>query len=75
MRVVIRYFAALRDIKHRVEETVELPEGTTALGAYAAMGLPTALPVAFAVNMERVPGGTALAHGDELVFLPPVGGG
>ncbi len=75
MRVVIRYFATLRDIKHRDEETVELPEGTTALGAYMSLGLPAALPVAFAVNLERVPGATPLAHGDELVFLPPVGGG
>lgn len=75
MRVVIRYFASLRDLKHREAESVELEPGTTAAAAYLALGLPAALPVAYAVNAERVPPTTVLADGDELVFLPPVGGG
>jgi molybdopterin converting factor small subunit len=31
--------------------------------------------VAFAVNLTRVAGHTALADGDEVAFLPPLGGG
>jgi molybdopterin synthase catalytic subunit/molybdopterin synthase sulfur carrier subunit len=75
MRVVIRYFATLRDLKHRGEEVGEFPEGTTVGEAYLALGLPAALPVAYAVNMDRVPPSTRLHEGDEVVFLPPVGGG
>ncbi len=75
MKVVVRYFASLRDHAHKDEEVVDFAPGITAAGAYAALGLPVALPVAFAVNAERVPPGTTLADGDELVFLPPVGGG
>ncbi len=75
MNVIIRYFAQVRELRGRDEETVTFPPGTTAAGAYAALGLPVALPVAFAVNLERVPGSTELHDGDELVFLPPIGGG
>ena len=73
--MVVRYFARLRELRGIDCETVALPEGTTAAGAYLRLGLPAELPVAHAVNAERVPGGTVLAEGDELVFLPPIGGG
>ena len=33
------------------------------------------VPVGFARNLEYVAGGTALRDGDEVAFLPPVGGG
>lgn len=75
VNVVIRYFARLRELRGLDDETRRLPEGCTAAQAYAAVGLPAELPVAFAVNLERVPGSTVLRDGDELVFLPPMGGG
>ncbi len=39
------------------------------------LGLPLELPIAFAVNQTRVGGATVLVEGDEVVFLPPIGGG
>ncbi len=75
MRVTVLHFATLRELRGCAQENVDLPDGTTVAGAYAALGLPPALPVAFAVNLTRVAGHTALADGDEVAFLPPLGGG
>lgn len=75
MVVTVRHFASLREARGVPEERVELPTGTSARDAYAILGLPSALPVAYAVNQLRVDGGTVLRDGDELVFLPPLGGG
>ena len=75
MNVVVRYFARLRELKGRSEESCSFPAGITAAEAYVALGLPPDLPIAFAVNQERVRGDTRLAEGDEVVFLPPIGGG
>lgn len=75
MNVVVRYFARLRELKGRSEESCTFPAGITVGAAYAELGLPAALPIAFAVNQERVGGETVLREGDEVVFLPPIGGG
>ncbi|GDX79720.1 hypothetical protein LBMAG42_15310 [Deltaproteobacteria bacterium] len=75
MNVVVRYFARLRELKGCSEESCTFPAAITAAAAYAALGLPAELPIAFAVNQERVSGDTLLREGDELVFLPPIGGG
>lgn len=73
--MVVRTFASLRELRGRSEESCVFPEGTTAAQAYLALGLPSDLPVAFAINQTRVQGATVLEEGDEVVFLPPVGGG
>jgi len=75
MRVTLRYFAVLREQKGRDAEDVELPEGTTAAGAYALACPPAQVRVAYAVNTEMVGPGTVLRGGDELALLPPLGGG
>ncbi len=75
MTVVIRYFANLRELRGTPEESREISPGSTAASLYRDLGLPAALPVAFAVNQERVAGTTVLCDGDEVVFLPPLGGG
>ncbi len=75
MHVVVRYFARLRELKGRSEESCTFPTGITAAEAYLALGLPAELPIAFAVNQERVTGATVLCEGDDVVFLPPIGGG
>lgn len=77
-RVIVRYFAVLREQKGREHEEVELLPGETAAALYARLFPPGphgALPVAFARNLEYVGGGAVLADGDEVVFLPPLGGG
>lgn len=75
MRVTVRYFAALREMKRAEHESVDLPAGCTAGEAYARVCPPAELPVAYAVNLERVPAGHVLHEGDELALLPPLGGG
>lgn len=75
MRVTVRYFAVLRERRGVPVEEVDLPEACTVAAAYAHIGLPAGLRVAFAVNETVVPQDTALHAGDDLAFLPPLGGG
>lgn len=75
MRVTLLYFAVLRERRGTSTEVVELPAGTTAATAFDHLFPGLGLPVAYAVNQEMVPGSTPLADGDELAFLPPLGGG
>jgi sulfur-carrier protein len=75
MRVKVRYFAALRERAGRDEEWVEVPVGTTCGGLYERLFPGLGLPVAHARNHEHAQASDALADGDEIVFLPPVGGG
>ncbi|HEX5440281.1 MAG TPA: molybdopterin converting factor subunit 1 [Ktedonobacterales bacterium] len=81
MRVRIRYFAGLREAAKIEGETLDLPDGATAADARALLGerypalarlLP---PCAVAVNRAYVAADAPLHDGDELVFIPPVGGG
>jgi MoaE-MoaD fusion protein len=76
IRVRVRLFAALRERAGAGERALELPEGTTAGDAWAALGLGTEPPgLALAVNRAYAERGTLLADGDELAFIPPVSGG
>lgn len=75
MRVRVLYFAVLKERRGRAQEDVVLPEGTTAAAAFDHLFPALGLPVAFAVNEAMVPGTTTLHDGDELAFLPPLGGG
>ena len=81
MRVRIRYFAGLREATKIEGEPLDLPDGATAGDVRALLGerypalarlLP---PCAVAVNRAYVAADAPLHNGDELVFIPPVGGG
>jgi sulfur-carrier protein len=82
MQVRIRYFAGLREATGIEGETLDLPEGVvTAVDVRALLGerypklaqlLP---PCAVAVNRAYVAADAPLHDGDELVFIPPLGGG
>lgn len=81
MQVRIRYFAGLREATKIEGETLDLPDGATAADVRALLGerypalarlLP---PCAVAVNRAYVASDAPLSDGDELVFIPPVGGG
>lgn len=78
MQITVRYFAALREEKGLEEEAVEVSSGTSVDGLYqqifAASPL-RELRVLFAVNQGYVPAGHALSDGDEVAFIPPLGGG
>ncbi len=82
MQVRIRYFAGLREATKIEGETLDLPDGAvTAAEVRALLGerypalarlLP---PCAVAVNRAYAAADAPLHDGDELVFIPPVGGG
>ncbi|MDP2309996.1 MAG: MoaD/ThiS family protein [Pseudomonadota bacterium] len=75
MRVTALYFATLRERRGTGSEGVDLPVGTTASGAFALIFPGLSLTVAYAVNEATVGSETVLVEGDEVAFLPPLGGG
>ena len=81
MRVRIRYFASLREAAGTGDEPLDLPDDATAGQARAllaerrpALAGPLATCLV-AVNQRYVSADAPLAESDELVFIPPVGGG
>ncbi|MCK6522556.1 MoaD/ThiS family protein [Myxococcota bacterium] len=76
--VTLRYFATLRESRGVESEPYTVADGETAASVYAKV-FPRehagGLRVAFAVNRAYVPPGEPLREGDELCFLPPLGGG
>jgi molybdopterin converting factor subunit 1 len=81
IQIRMRYFAALREIVGRQEEMLSVPEGESVAGVRALLlehypRLENALARAVcAVNHQYVSPETVLQEGDEVVFIPPVGGG
>ncbi|MFT4621610.1 MAG: molybdopterin converting factor subunit 1 [Myxococcota bacterium] len=76
--VQVLYFAALRERRGRSAEQVEVPAGTTLGALYATLfppGPQGALPVAYARNQAYAAADTPVEHGDEVCFIPPIGGG
>ena len=76
--VTVRYFAVLKERRGTDLERVDVADGTTLRGLYDRLfppgpaGRPT---VGFVRNLEVVPADTELHDGDEVGFLPPLGGG
>ena len=81
MNIHIRYFASLREIVGQSEEQLTLPEEASVAEARAALltRYPRLQPIMerclCAVNRGYVAPETTLHEGDELVFIPPMGGG
>lgn len=81
MQVQVRYFASLREATGIEREHLALPTPATVADARSALVarhpmLATLLPrCATAINHAYVEADRPLDEGDELAFLPPVGGG
>jgi sulfur-carrier protein len=81
MKIRIRYFASFREIVGRNEEILTLHEEANVAEVRAQLlaCYPRLHPVmersACSVNRGYVPSETILHEGDEIVFIPPVGGG
>lgn len=81
MNIRMRYFASLREVVGSNEEILSVPEETSAAAVRALLlarypRLEHALARAVcAVNRQYVSPETVLSEGDEVVFVPPVGGG
>jgi len=78
MRVDVRYFAVLREHRGEEEEKLEVEQGLTVAELYRRLFPPSSsgsLPVMFAVNQAYVESTHVLQEGDEVAFIPPLGGG
>ena len=76
--VTVRYFAVLRERKGVSDERVEVSPGTTLGELYRSLfPSPTGewLPVACAKNHEYASADELVEDGDDIAFLPPLGGG
>jgi len=81
MKIRIRYFASLREITGQNEEILMVDERASAADVRALLvaRYPRLQPILerslCAVNRGYVANETVLHEGDELVFIPPMGGG
>ena len=81
MKIHIRYFASLREITGRGDETLDIPDGARVVAVQTELiaRYPELQPIVqrclSAVNRQYVTTETTLQDGDELVFIPPMGGG
>jgi molybdopterin converting factor subunit 1 len=81
VKIRIRYFASLREITKQGEETLVVPDGAsvTTVRTELIARYPGLQPILqrciSAVNRRYVDVETTLQDGDELVFIPPMGGG
>ncbi len=81
MKIHMRYFASLRESIGQNEEILTVHEGASVADVRALLltRYPRLQPIiersVCAVNHSYVPTGTTLQEGDEVVFIPPVGGG
>ena len=81
MHIQIRYFASLREITGEAEEQLTVPDETTIadvrtiLLTHYSQLRPILERCVYAVNRHYVSAEAVLQEGDELVFIPPTGGG
>jgi len=78
LSVTVRYFARLRELRGLASEEVAIDQKTTADDLYLTLFPDQGtdrLRVGYAINKSMVPGNTELRAGDEIAFIPPVGGG
>ena len=78
LSVTVRYFARLRELRGVASEELSVAVDSTASGLYEQL-FPASggegIRVGFAVNKSMVSGDTQISDGDEVAFIPPVGGG
>ena len=78
MRVTVYYFAVLRERSGMHQQVVEIGSSMTVSALYHQIfpvGEHGALPVMYAVNQKYVDAAHTLRDGDEVAFIPPLGGG
>ena len=76
--VLVRYFAVLREQRGCPEEQVSISAGETVGALYARLfpaGAQGRMTVLFAVEREYVKADRVLSGGEEVAFIPPLGGG
>jgi len=75
--VTVLHFAQLREARGVSEERATVAPGTTLAALYRSLfsDALAALPVGYARNAVLARGTDVIEDGDEIAFLPPVGGG
>jgi len=76
--VTVHYFASLREEKGCAQECCDLQSGDTVSHLYERLfpgNEKSRLPVGFAVNQTYVQRDHVLRDGDDVAFIPPIGGG
>ena len=73
--ITIRYFAHLREVRGQSEETMTLDAPVTVGNLFAQIFKMDAKSIRFAIDTEYVSAETLISDGDEVAFLPPMGGG
>lgn len=79
-KISVRYFAVLRDLAGRSEETLEVEPQLSASQLYMQLAEKYSFSlnlkdIRVAVNDDFASGDRILTDGDTLVFIPPVSGG
>lgn len=73
--ITLRYFAHLREVRGQSQETMIL-ECPVSIGTlFAQIFNMDATSIRFAIDAEYVSADTLVSDGDEIAFLPPMGGG
>lgn len=75
MQVTIYYFAYLRERRGISNEVRELTSPLTVEALFQSIFGPEMRGIRFSINQEFVDGDQVLEAGDEVAFIPPVGGG
>ena len=78
MNITVKYFASLRELLGRSEETVEINEGASVSDVWQQVSMDieeTPANLLSAVNMAYVKADAKVSEGDEVAFFPPVTGG
>ena len=76
MKISVKYFASMRDLMGKTDESVEIADGATVESLWSALS-DAEMPenTLIAVNMEYTDIKHELNDGDEVGFFPPVTGG
>lgn len=75
MHVTVLYFASVRERRGIEREELDLDAPTTLADLYVRLLGEEAPSVAYTRNRAVCPGTTQVEDGDEISFLPPLGGG
>ncbi len=79
MSITVKYFASLREILGRSEDSLEIGDGNITVSEVwkQVAGKQKSLPddVLTVINMEYVKPDAQVKDGDEVAFFPPVTGG
>jgi len=75
--IKVRYFASLKELLGRAEDTLEFDQGLSVADVWAKATQLRAMPenTLAALNMEYVALDCVVADDDEVAFFPPVTGG